>query len=157
MKSAVPVAAQDRFVYAAGPIGRSIETEAARLAAVETRPDADDLAWASLQQIERDTDVEVLDRTGTVRRGQLAEVNDASVRLRKGVLSTWIVRGDVVKIATWKGGRSPAGAAGGVALGILVAVFIAPAIGLSELLSRVCGRHMGIARQIFVFPSLDRM
>jgi hypothetical protein len=130
--SAVPVAAQDRFVTAPGPIASSIATEAVRIAAAQTTPDADDHAWASVRTIERDTEVDVLDRAGKVTRGRLAEVNDVSLRLRSGVLSTWIARSDIAEITTPKGPESPAGAAGGVALGIFAALFIASAIGYSR-------------------------
>jgi hypothetical protein len=129
--SPTPAATPGWTTPESGPLARSIATEAARLAASQKKPDADDLAWASVQETGRDTEVDVLDRSGTVTRGRLAEVNDAAVRVRNGVLSTWIARGDVVEIATQKGGGSPAGVAGGVALGILAALVIAPAIGFS--------------------------
>jgi len=136
--SVVPVAAQDRFVSAPGPIASSITSEAARIAASQTKAEADDLAWASLQKIDRDTEVDVLDRAGTVTRGRLAEVDGASVRLLDGVLSTRIARRDVVEISTPRGGGSSPGAAGGVALGILAGLAITAAIASSP-----CGGSCG--------------
>jgi hypothetical protein len=134
--SAVPVAAHDWVAPQQGPIGRSITTEAARLAAVQMKSDistdADDSAWTGLQKVERGTAVDVLDRTGTVTRGRLAEADDVSLTLRDGALINRIARTDVIEVATTeKRSGSPSGAASGAALGILAAVFIAPRIAFS--------------------------
>jgi hypothetical protein len=94
--SAMPVAAHDLVSSEQGPIGRSIATEAARLAAVQmksdVKSDADDAAWARLQKVAGGTAVDVLDRTGTVTRGRFAEADDVSLTLRDGPLTSRIVR-----------------------------------------------------------------
>jgi len=130
LTSAMPVAAHDWVAPEQGPIGRSIATEAATLAAVQMKTginsDADDSAWARLQKVERGTPVDVRDRTGATVRGRFAEADDASMTLRDGALTNRIARTDVIEVATTETrGGSPAGAANGAALGILAAFLMA--------------------------------
>jgi hypothetical protein len=112
--SALPVAAHDWVAPDQGPLRRSIATEAARLAAVQmkndVKGDADDSAWARLQKVERGTAVDVLDRTGSVTRGRLAEADDRSLTLRDGPLTNRLARTDVIEVATTgkRGDRLPA-------------------------------------------------
>jgi hypothetical protein len=122
---ATPAAEKDWVGPAPGPLARSIAAEAARLAAIQPKADADDVAWAKEEKLDRGTEVAVLDREGNRVHGHLAEADDDSLQLRDGALTNRLRRADVLEIAALGPGSGSTSAATGFAItGAVAALFI---------------------------------
>jgi hypothetical protein len=121
---ATPAATQDWAKPAPGPLARSIAAEAARLAAIQPKANADDVAWAKVEKLDRRTEVAVLDREGNRVHGHFAEADDDSLELRDGALTNRISRTNVLEIATVEPGKGSPSAAVGFALAGAAAAFL---------------------------------
>jgi hypothetical protein len=99
--------------------------EAAKLAAVQMKTDADDSGWERVRKLASDTELLVLDKQGTRIHSYFVEADHTAVLVRDGALSNRISRADVVEIAAVGKGKGSASAAAGFALvGGLAALLI---------------------------------
>jgi hypothetical protein len=136
MKSAIALALT-MSVATPDPIARSIQREAARLAAIPAQTDSD---WSRVRALRPGTMIAVTVRNGSARTRRFASADDSQLMVDDGSSRDAIIaRGDILEVALVTRRGSIPGAIGGAAIGALVGVGLAIALGTEVQCQPSCG------------------